>query len=84
MITKVNKILQVKEILKEKYYNDPRLRRRKVYELFSSPKSFIKFMLYDLIKHERKNLILIIWDNGQKVGEMLSWSLRDLCCSLET
>jgi len=52
-----------------------------VYELFSSPKFFIKFMLYDFVEHEGQNLISIVWNNSQKVGEMLSWSLRNLRCS---
>ena len=46
--------------------------------MFSSLESFIKFVENDFIEHEGQDLILIIWNYSQHVGEMLSWSLRDL------
>ena len=67
-----------------KIYNEQKLRRRKIYEFFSWLESFIKFVSNDFVEHEGQNLIWIIWNYGQQVGEMLSWSLRDLLSSLKT
>ena len=55
----------------------------KICEFFFSLESFIKFVANDFVEHEWQDLIMIIWNYGQQVGEKLSWSLQDLLSSLK-